>query len=63
MNVGLTLLMVWDAEHGNIADYVPLLVQHVIYPELRDIVVGDVICFSSSLVNQEGEKAMNQSWH
>ncbi|XP_015284400.1 PREDICTED: nuclear pore membrane glycoprotein 210 [Gekko japonicus] len=54
MNVGLTVLMVWDAEHSNIADYVPLLVQHVIYPELRDIVVGDVICFSSSLVNQEG---------
>ncbi|KAL8212459.1 UNVERIFIED_CONTAM: hypothetical protein K2H54_047229, partial [Gekko kuhli] len=58
MNVGLTVLMVWDAEHSNIADYVPLLVQHVIYPELRDIVVGDVICFSSSLVNQEGLSGM-----
>uniref|UniRef100_A0ACB8EHI6 Uncharacterized protein n=1 Tax=Sphaerodactylus townsendi TaxID=933632 RepID=A0ACB8EHI6_9SAUR len=58
MNVGLTLLMVWDTEHSNIADYVPLLVQYVIYPELRDIVVGDVICFSSSLINQEGLSGM-----
>ncbi|XP_077181720.1 nuclear pore membrane glycoprotein 210 isoform X2 [Paroedura picta] len=58
MNVGLTLLMVWDAEHSNIADYVPLLVQHVIFPAHRDIVVGDVICFSSSLVNQEGLSGM-----
>ncbi|XP_054833051.1 nuclear pore membrane glycoprotein 210 [Eublepharis macularius] len=58
MNVGLTLLMVWDTEHSNIADYVPLLVQHGINPELRDIVVGDVICFSSSLVNQEGLSGM-----
>lgn len=53
MNVGLSLLVVWDAEHSSIADYVPLPVQHAIYPELRDIVIGDVICLTSSL-NQEG---------
>ncbi|KAJ6668381.1 hypothetical protein lerEdw1_015758 [Lerista edwardsae] len=54
MNVGLSLLVVWDVEHSSIADYVPLPVQHAIYPELRDIVIGDVICLTSSLVNQKG---------
>ncbi|XP_006023963.1 nuclear pore membrane glycoprotein 210 isoform X1 [Alligator sinensis] len=54
VNVGLTLLMVWDAEHSGIADYVPLPVQHAIFPELVDVVVGDVICLSTSLINQEG---------
>uniref|UniRef100_A0A7M4FRR3 Nucleoporin 210 n=1 Tax=Crocodylus porosus TaxID=8502 RepID=A0A7M4FRR3_CROPO len=54
VNVGLTLLMVWDAEHSGIADYVPLPVQHAIFPELVDVVVGDVICLSTSLMNQEG---------
>ncbi|KAL7986057.1 hypothetical protein Chor_011223, partial [Crotalus horridus] len=53
MNVGLSLLKVWDAEH-NIADYVPLPIQHAISPELTDIIVGDVICLTSSLVNQDG---------
>ncbi|XP_061474146.1 nuclear pore membrane glycoprotein 210 isoform X2 [Rhineura floridana] len=54
MNVGLSLLKVWDAENSIIADYVPLPVQNAIYPELRDIIKGDVICFTTSLVNQEG---------
>ncbi|XP_062977318.1 nuclear pore membrane glycoprotein 210 [Elgaria multicarinata webbii] len=59
MNVGLSLLKVWDVEHSSIADYVPLPVQHAIYPELRDVIVGDVICLTSSLVNQEG---LSGSW-
>uniref|UniRef100_A0A8D0E2W9 Nucleoporin 210 n=1 Tax=Salvator merianae TaxID=96440 RepID=A0A8D0E2W9_SALMN len=54
MNTGLSLLKVWDLEHRTIADYVPLPVQHAILPELGDIVIGDVICLYSSLVNQEG---------
>uniref|UniRef100_A0A8B9ZLT8 Nucleoporin 210 n=1 Tax=Anas platyrhynchos TaxID=8839 RepID=A0A8B9ZLT8_ANAPL len=54
VNVGLTLLKVWDAEHGGIADYVPLPVQHAIFPELVDVVVGDVLCLSTSLINHEG---------
>ncbi|XP_060621976.2 nuclear pore membrane glycoprotein 210 [Anolis sagrei] len=54
MNVGLTLLKVWDIEHNSMADYVPLPVQHVIYPDLKDIIIGDIICLTSSLVNQEG---------
>ncbi|NWJ09888.1 PO210 protein, partial [Crypturellus undulatus] len=54
VNVGLTLLKVWDAEQSGIADYVPLPVQHAIFPELTDVVVGDVLCLSTSLTNQEG---------
>ncbi|NXW83436.1 PO210 protein, partial [Alopecoenas beccarii] len=54
VNVGLTLLKVWDAEQSGIADYVPLPVQHAICPELTDVVVGDVLCLSTSLINQEG---------
>ncbi|KAM8994907.1 nuclear pore membrane glycoprotein 210 isoform 2-T2 [Ara ararauna] len=54
VNVGLTLLKVWDAEQSGIADYIPLPVQHAIFPELTDVVVGDVLCLSTSLLNQEG---------
>ncbi|XP_062826039.1 nuclear pore membrane glycoprotein 210 [Anolis carolinensis] len=54
MNVGLTLLKVWDAEHSSMADYVPLPVHYAIYPDLKDIIIGDIICLTSSLVNQEG---------
>uniref|UniRef100_A0A8C0EK50 Nucleoporin 210 n=1 Tax=Bubo bubo TaxID=30461 RepID=A0A8C0EK50_BUBBB len=54
VNVGLTLLKVWDAEHSGIADYIPLPVQHAIFPEVIDVVVGDVLCLSTSLTNQEG---------
>ncbi|XP_009565294.2 nuclear pore membrane glycoprotein 210 isoform X5 [Cuculus canorus] len=54
VNVGLTLLKVWDVEQNGIADYIPLPVQHAIFPELTDVVVGDVLCLSTSLISQEG---------
>ncbi|KFP32711.1 Nuclear pore membrane glycoprotein 210, partial [Colius striatus] len=54
VNVGLTLLKVWDAEHSGIADYVPLPVQHAIFPELTDVVIGDVLCLSTSLRSPDG---------
>ncbi|XP_023791491.1 nuclear pore membrane glycoprotein 210 [Cyanistes caeruleus] len=54
VNVGLTLLRVWDAEHSGTADYIPLPVQHVIFPELPAVVVGDVLCLRTSLTSQEG---------
>uniref|UniRef100_A0A8C3UAJ3 Nucleoporin 210 n=1 Tax=Catharus ustulatus TaxID=91951 RepID=A0A8C3UAJ3_CATUS len=54
VNVGLTLLRVWDAEHSGTADYIPLPVQHAIFPELPDVVVGDVLCLRTSLTAQEG---------
>ncbi|NXY23715.1 PO210 protein, partial [Atrichornis clamosus] len=53
VNAGLTLLRVWDAEHSGTADYIPLPVQHAIIPELPDVVVGDVLCLSTSLTAQE----------
>lgn len=55
VNVGLTLLRVWDAEQGGTADYIPLPVQHAIFPELPDVVLGDVLCLRTSLTAQEGE--------
>ncbi|NWR90854.1 PO210 protein, partial [Furnarius figulus] len=58
VNVGLTLLRVWDPEQAGIADYVPLPVQHAIFPELPDVVLGDVLCLSSSLTTQEGLPGM-----
>ncbi|NWY62722.1 PO210 protein, partial [Chionis minor] len=58
VNVGLTLLKVWDAKHSVTADYVLLPVQHAIFPELSDVVVGDVLCLSTSLINQEGLPGM-----
>ncbi|XP_066553883.1 nuclear pore membrane glycoprotein 210 [Amia ocellicauda] len=55
VNVGLTLLGVWDSEQTGVADFVALPVQHAIHPEESEtLVVGDVICFSTLLVNQEG---------
>ncbi|XP_062356735.1 nuclear pore membrane glycoprotein 210 [Cinclus cinclus] len=54
VNVGLTLLKVWDAEHSGTADYIALPVQHAIFPELPDVVVGDVLCLRTSLTAQEG---------
>uniref|UniRef100_A0A4W3IEM5 Nucleoporin 210 n=1 Tax=Callorhinchus milii TaxID=7868 RepID=A0A4W3IEM5_CALMI len=55
VNVGLTLLGVWDTEHTGFADYISLPVQHAISPgSVESIVVGDVLCFSSNLVNHEG---------
>ncbi|MBN3325349.1 PO210 protein, partial [Atractosteus spatula] len=55
VNVGLTLLAVWDSEQTGIADYVALPVRHVIHPEeAENLVVGDVICFNTPLVSQEG---------
>lgn len=58
VNVGLTLLAVWDSENMGVADYVPLPVEHVIYPhEAHRLVVGDVICFSAHLTSAEGERS------
>ncbi|NWI84469.1 PO210 protein, partial [Pitta sordida] len=54
VNVGLTLLRVWDTEHSGIADYVPLPVQHAIFPELPGVLLGDILCLSSSLTTQAG---------
>uniref|UniRef100_A0A667Z7B9 Nucleoporin 210 n=1 Tax=Myripristis murdjan TaxID=586833 RepID=A0A667Z7B9_9TELE len=55
VNVGVTLLAVWDQEQMGVADYLPLPVRHAIYPEeAHRLVVGDVVCFSAHLVSPEG---------
>ncbi|XP_041052651.1 nuclear pore membrane glycoprotein 210-like [Carcharodon carcharias] len=55
-NVGLTLLAVWDSKHPGIADYIPIPTQYAIWPNISEhVILSDVICFSSVLVNQEGE--------
>ncbi|XP_040215305.1 nuclear pore membrane glycoprotein 210 [Rana temporaria] len=55
VNVGYTILSVWDAENPGISDYIPLPVQHSIYPSLNeDVVVGDVICFTSTVASKKG---------
>ena len=56
LNVGLTLLGVWDTEQPALADYLALPVQHAIHPEeAQSLVVGDVVCLSTQLISAEGE--------
>ncbi|XP_059511298.1 nuclear pore membrane glycoprotein 210-like [Stegostoma tigrinum] len=55
-NIGLTLLAVWDNRHPGIADYIPIPTQYAIWPNITEnVILSDVICFSSVLVNNEGE--------
>ncbi|KAM8829564.1 nuclear pore membrane glycoprotein 210 isoform 1-T1 [Synchiropus picturatus] len=55
VNVGLTLLAVWDNENAGVADFIPLPVAQAIDPaEAERLVVGDVVCFTTPLMGQEG---------
>lgn len=55
VNVGLTLLAVWDSENMGVADYVPLPVEHAIdIHEASTLVVGDVVCFHVQLTSPDG---------
>ncbi|XP_078111484.1 nuclear pore membrane glycoprotein 210 isoform X1 [Sander vitreus] len=55
INVGFTLLAVWDSENVGVADYVPLPVAHAIHPhEAHRLVVGDVVCFTAQLTSADG---------
>lgn len=58
INVGLTLLAVWDSENMGVADYVPVPVENAIYPhEAHRLVVGDVVCFTPKLTGADGERS------
>ncbi|KAM8862436.1 LOW QUALITY PROTEIN: nuclear pore membrane glycoprotein 210 [Spinachia spinachia] len=60
VNVGLTLLAVWDSENVGVADYVPLPVEHAVHPdEAHRLVVGDVVCFTAHLTSPDGARG---SW-
>ncbi|KAM4737044.1 LOW QUALITY PROTEIN: nuclear pore membrane glycoprotein 210 [Anableps anableps] len=59
VNVGLTLLALWDSENMGVADYVPLPVEHAIHMDADSkLVVGDVICFQAKLTNPDGAYGM-----
>uniref|UniRef100_A0A8C4J8N3 Nucleoporin 210 like n=1 Tax=Dromaius novaehollandiae TaxID=8790 RepID=A0A8C4J8N3_DRONO len=61
VNRGVTLLTIQDEKRQGVADYIPVPVEYAIKPDLsKSIAIGDVICFSSPLVNQDGESGM---WH
>ncbi|KAL6068729.1 hypothetical protein STEG23_029892, partial [Scotinomys teguina] len=55
VNRGVTVVGLWDQRHPGMADYVPVVVDHAIEPDTGLTFVGDVICFSTHLVNQHGE--------
>ncbi|XP_042750444.1 nuclear pore membrane glycoprotein 210-like, partial [Lagopus leucura] len=58
---GLTLLTVQDRRQPGLVDCIPVPVQCAIEPELPGaLAVGDVVCFSSPLVSQEGDPG---TWH
>uniref|UniRef100_A0A8C2CNG6 Nucleoporin 210 n=1 Tax=Cyprinus carpio TaxID=7962 RepID=A0A8C2CNG6_CYPCA len=53
VNVGLTLLRVWDSEQAGLVDFLALPVQHAIHPAgAQWLVVGDVVCFSAQFCLQ-----------
>uniref|UniRef100_A0A8C5K677 Nucleoporin 210-like n=1 Tax=Jaculus jaculus TaxID=51337 RepID=A0A8C5K677_JACJA len=58
VNRGVTIVGLWDQRHPGMADYIPVAVEHAIEPNTRDVFVGDVICFSTQLVDQHGEPGM-----
>ncbi|KAL1772273.1 nuclear pore membrane glycoprotein 210-like isoform X1 [Sigmodon hispidus] len=55
VNRGVTVVGLWDQRHPGMADYIPVAVEHAIEPDTKLTFVGDVICFSTYLVNQHGE--------
>ncbi|XP_068996777.1 nuclear pore membrane glycoprotein 210 isoform X1 [Embiotoca jacksoni] len=55
VNVGLTLLAVWDNANMGVADFVPLPVVHAIQMHgAETLVVGDVVCFHVQLSSPDG---------
>ncbi|XP_054418842.1 nuclear pore membrane glycoprotein 210-like [Pteronotus mesoamericanus] len=55
VNRGVTLVGLWDRRHPGMADYIPVAVEHAIEPDTKRTFVGDVICFSTHLLNQNGD--------
>ncbi|KAI4548938.1 hypothetical protein MG293_001268 [Ovis ammon polii] len=58
VNRGVTIVGLWDRRHPGMADYIPVSVEHAIEPDTKLTFVGDVICFRTYLLNQNGEPGM-----
>ncbi|XP_053337877.1 nuclear pore membrane glycoprotein 210 [Clarias gariepinus] len=55
VNVGLTLLSVWDSEQSGLVDFVALPVHHAIQMgDAHHLVPADVVCFSAQLISHDG---------
>ncbi|GIY81530.1 nuclear pore membrane glycoprotein 210 [Caerostris extrusa] len=54
VNPGFTVLKVWDVEASIPPDYIQIATGTAIDPADIELTVGDVICFGSPLVTQEG---------
>ncbi|GFQ93915.1 nuclear pore membrane glycoprotein 210 [Trichonephila clavata] len=55
---GFTVLKVWDVESSIPPDYIQILTGTAIDPADIELTVGDVICFGSPLVTQEGHSGV-----
>ncbi|KAM4017480.1 nuclear pore membrane glycoprotein 210-like [Anomaloglossus baeobatrachus] len=59
---GDTLLRVWDEAHPGMADFLAISVEDALLPELKQpVAIGEVICFSTMLVNSNDEPGVWQS--
>ncbi|XP_071973491.1 nuclear pore membrane glycoprotein 210-like isoform X2 [Engystomops pustulosus] len=59
---GETLLRIWDEAHPGMADFIPISVEDAILPNLKKpVAIGEVICFSTHLVNSNDEPGVWQT--
>lgn len=52
---------VWDTNNPRLADYVGISVGLSVYPREEEFNVGDVVCFHSPIVSQEGKQLLLHS--
>lgn len=52
---GSTVLKVWDANNPHLVDYINMIIGTAIDPAETSLTLGDIICYSSPLVTQEGQ--------
>ncbi|XP_067124588.1 nuclear pore membrane glycoprotein 210-like isoform X2 [Centruroides vittatus] len=52
---GLTVLKVWDAINPHLVDYINMIIGTAIDPIETSLTIGDIVCYSSPLVTQEGQ--------
>lgn len=57
------MFKVWDVDSSIPPDYIQIVTGTAIDPADIDLTVGDVICFGSPLVTQEGRYTFNKYIH